>query len=81
MSEVRLGKADREILERLAAGWRPLRAQIPNGSRLERRGLLCLDWGPEDTPDAERMCWYLTDRGRKALTPTRQTPSTGTPSR
>jgi hypothetical protein len=82
MSEIRLSKTDREILERVAAGWRPLRAQIiPDGGRLERRGLLRLDWGPEDTPDAERMCWYLTDRARMALTPARQTPSTGTPPR
>jgi hypothetical protein len=69
MADIRLTKADRAILERMAAGWRPLRSQIPHGSRLERRGLLRLDWGPENTPDAERMCWYLTDRAREALKP------------
>ena len=69
MTAPRLSKADREILQRMAAGWRPLRPQIWNGDRLERRGLLRLDWGPADTPDANRMCWYLTDKARKALTP------------
>jgi hypothetical protein len=60
-------KNDRIILERMIAGWRPLRAQIPNGMRFERRGLLRLDWGPEGSPDEDRMCWYITDKARDAL--------------
>lgn len=64
---IRLGKTDREILERIAGGWRPLRAQIPSGARLERRGLLRLDWGPEGSADADRMCWYLTESARRVL--------------
>jgi hypothetical protein len=63
---MRLAKSDREALIRMADGWRPLRSQLTNGMSLERRGLLRLDWGPEGTPDAERMCWYLTQRGRDA---------------
>jgi hypothetical protein len=59
----RLTKVDRQILERIAAGWRPLRAQIAVAAG-EQRGLLRLDWGPENTPDADRMCWHLTERGR-----------------
>jgi hypothetical protein len=67
VSAVRLSKADRAILERIASGWRPLKSQIPNGMSLERRGLLRLDWGPENSPDADRVCWYLTNRARAAL--------------
>ena len=64
----RLTKVDRQILERIAAGWRPLRVQIAAAAS-ERRGLLRLDWGPENTPDADRMSWHLTERGREALKP------------
>jgi hypothetical protein len=41
--------ADRDLLRRIAAGWRPLQAQLPNGRALARRGLLRLDWGPESS--------------------------------
>lgn len=65
---IRLTKADREILERIAGGWRPMLLQIgSSGNRLERRGLLRVDWGPENTPDADKMVCYLTDRARSAL--------------
>lgn len=63
----KLRQSDRRILERMADGWRPLRAQLPHGMSLERRGLLRLDWGPENSPDADRMCWYLTEKAREAL--------------
>jgi hypothetical protein len=29
---IRISKADRQIIERMAAGWRPLKAQIPHGN-------------------------------------------------
>ena len=64
---MRLTKSDRDVLTRMAGGWRPLKAQIPSGMRLERRGLLRLDWGPDDTPDANRMCWYLTNAAHDVL--------------
>jgi hypothetical protein len=57
---VRLSRSERAILERILSGWIPLKAQLPNGMAMERRGLLRLDWGPEGSPDAERMCWYPT---------------------
>jgi hypothetical protein len=64
---MRLAKPDRDILSRMAGGWRPLKSQIVSGMRLERRGLLRLDWGPDGTPDADKMCWYLTPAAYAAL--------------
>jgi DNA-binding PadR family transcriptional regulator len=62
-----LSRDDRTILELIATGWRPLTAQVASWRRLESRGLLRVDWGPEDTPDADRPCLYLTDKGREAI--------------
>jgi hypothetical protein len=64
---IRISKADRQIIERMAAGWRPLKAQIPHGNQLEKRRLLRLDWGAEGSSDEDRMCWYLTDLARALL--------------
>jgi hypothetical protein len=67
LGPVRLTRSDREVLTRMAEGWRPLKSQVPNAMSLEWRGLLRLDWGPAGTPDADRMCWYLTRRAREII--------------
>jgi hypothetical protein len=64
---MRITKDDRAILERMAAGWVPLRAQIVSGKRLMNRGLIRLDWGPQGTPNENRMCWHLTAKGREIV--------------
>jgi len=43
-----------------------MRPQI-DGVRLERRGSIRRDWGPDDTRDRDKLYWY-TGRGRAALT-------------
>ena len=49
-------------------GWRPLQIQLGGeGRKLERRGLIKIDWGPDYSRDADKLCAYLTDRGREAL--------------
>jgi hypothetical protein len=54
-------------MARLAAGWRPLAIQVSNWRRLERAGLVRADYGPDGTPDGDKLCLYLTQRGRAAL--------------
>jgi hypothetical protein len=56
------------ILQRLAEGWRPLFIQLGSTSRkLERAGLIRVDYGPDDTPDQNRLCAYITERGKAEL--------------
>src|SRR5258708_1294383 len=55
------------VVRRIAEGWRPLRAQITGSKYYLDRGYLRLDWGPPESADRDRMCWYLTERGRSAL--------------
>jgi hypothetical protein len=55
------------LLRRIAEGWRPLRPQITGSKYYLERGYLRLDWGPQDSPDRDKMCWYLTERERNAL--------------
>jgi len=45
------------ILQRLSEGWRPLFIQLGSaGRRLERAGLIRVDYGPDDSPDKDRLC-------------------------
>jgi hypothetical protein len=55
------------LLQQIEEGWRPLRPQITGSKYFLDRGYLRLDWGPQDSSDQDKMCWYLTDRGRAAL--------------
>jgi hypothetical protein len=64
---MRISRSEIDTLRRIANGWRPLKAQLPNGMSLERRGLVRLDWGPAGTPDDDKMCWYLTQAAHDAL--------------
>jgi hypothetical protein len=66
-------KAQRELLQRIAGGWRPLWLQVGTAGRsLERQGMIRIDYGPEDTADKNRLCCYITERGRDALGVTRR---------
>jgi len=65
---IRLTREQRNVLRRMAEGWRPLQIQLGGeGRKLERRGLIKIDWGPDYSRDADKLCAYLTDRGREAL--------------
>ena len=56
------------ILQRLSEGWRPLFIQLGStGRKLERAGLVRVDYGPDDSPDRNRLCAYITERGRAAV--------------
>jgi hypothetical protein len=57
--------SDRQrILQRLSEGWRPLFLQLGSTCRtLERAGLIRVDYGPDDSPDRNRLCAYITERG------------------
>ena len=58
-----------EILQRLSEGWRPLFIQLGSTDRkLERDGLIRVDYGPDDSPDRNRLCAYITERGKVEVT-------------
>lgn len=64
----RLSISHRDMLRRMASGWRPVAVQLGNeGRKLEARGFIRFDWGPDYSKDAEKLCAYLTDRGKEAL--------------
>jgi hypothetical protein len=57
-----------EVLSKIATGWRPLWLQLGNvGRTLERKGLMRVDDGPEDSADRNRLCAYLTEAGCKVI--------------
>jgi len=60
----RLTLVEREVLERLAAGWRPFVIQF-DGKKLEKRGLIRADYGPDKND--YKMYWYITDAGQEVL--------------
>jgi hypothetical protein len=33
----------------------------------ERKGMVRVDYGPEDSADRNKFCWYLTEAGRAAI--------------
>ena len=67
-STMRLTGDQRRILQRLSDGWRPLMPQIGStGRQLEKRGFARVDYGPDDTPDRNKLCWYITPDGTAAL--------------
>jgi hypothetical protein len=63
----RLTASERAVLRRLAEGQRLLVAQVTGWRALEHRRLIRVEFGPAGTPDADRLCCYLTDQGRATL--------------
>src|SRR5207244_6231185 len=58
----------RELLQRVAEGWRLLWLHVGNtGRSLERQGMIRINYRPDDTADRNRPCCYITERGRDAL--------------
>jgi hypothetical protein len=56
------------LLRRLNEGWRPLWLQVGKAGRaLERKGMVRVDYGPDDSPDRNKLCCYLTETGRAAV--------------
>lgn len=68
---MKIQKRHLAVLQRvadLANRGRPmLKRQLVNPKYFIDRGYLRLDWGPENTPDRDKMVWYLTERGKEVL--------------
>jgi hypothetical protein len=66
------------LLRRLNEGWRPLWLQVGKAGRaLERKGLVRVDYGPDDSADRNELCCrYLTETGRAAVGAMRESGST-----
>ena len=69
MTGFRISNVDRVMLRLIAEAksGRVLVAQITGWRALEHRGLIKIDFGPADTPDADRLCCYPTEKGRQAI--------------
>lgn len=63
----KISTADLAALQLIADhGHAPI-AQVAAWRSIERNGLIRVTFGPPDTPDADRLCCYLTDFGREVL--------------
>ena len=66
-NRARLSSADRAALQWLADNPYRLVAQVTGWRALERRGLIRVRFGPLDTADVDRLCCFITEKGREAL--------------
>ena len=64
---MKITKDQKAALAHIAEGWRPLVYQVGSAKLLERHGLVRIDWGPDGTRDANKLCLYITDKGQEAL--------------
>jgi hypothetical protein len=64
----RLSADQLKLLRRLNEGWRPLWLQVGKAGRaLERKRMVRVDYGPDDSPDQNKLCCYLAEAGRGAF--------------
>lgn len=68
MGTLPLNEFEMDFLRRLKNGWRPLWLQVGTiGKRLEKHGLVKADYGPADSADRNKLCVYITPKGRSEL--------------
>jgi hypothetical protein len=67
VSPSRVSRADLAVLQLLADGRILLPVQVTGWRALERRALIRIEFGKPGTADHDKLCCYLTERGRTAL--------------